>query len=492
MPSRLIKPITEKILPIVLAGGSGSRLWPASRPDCPKQFIKLGKGLSLFQQSLMRCSNSDLFRAPIIVVGQTHQHLAQKQVEEVGILPAAIISEPLGRDTAAAITLGALAAYDSKNDGQLVAVLPSDHSINDQRAFDQSITQASMIARRSGLLVTFGIQADRPETGYGYIRTGAPLHGYDGYMVRQFVEKPNKIRARQYVSSGDYLWNSGMFLFPLVTYFSELALHAPEVFLTCERAMSASRSDGYVIYPDRAAIAGLKKISIDYALMEKTGLAAVLPMSPGWSDLGTWNAIWDHSERDEYGNASVGDVELREAKNSYAHSSGPLTTLVGVKDCVVVATKDAVLVAARDQADQIKQMVGDLKKQGRSEVRQHPGEIRPWGSFAPLHNGAGHQVKIIEVNPGGQLSLQKHRRRAEHWIIVAGIATVTVGEERKELVPGQHAHVPLGAVHRLENFGQEPVQMIEVQTGDYFGEDDIIRLEDVYDREAEPGKNIDA
>lgn len=486
MSERYITSQSHKVLPIILAGGNGSRLWPASRPDFPKQFVKIDGELSLFQQSLKRCDDVELFRSPIVVVGHNHQHLAQSQMDEIGVTPAVVIAEPVGRDTAAAITLAALAAYDRSDSNQQIAVFPSDHKIGDKVSFLSSVTDAAIIARRSGLMITFGIKPTSPETGYGYIRKGASLVDYDGYTVGRFVEKPCAEKAGLYMRSGNYFWNSGMFVFPLATFFAEMKNHAPRILQTCERAMSSSISDGLVVTPSRVPLQDLDNLSIDYALMERTGFAAVIPFRSSWSDMGTWGAIWQHSEQDEAENASWGDVEMLNSSGSYGYSSGPLTTLVGVKDCVVVSTKDSVLVAHRSAAPQIKDMVKKLKADKRPEVQSHPGEIRPWGNFAPLHNGPTHQVKIIEVNPGGQLSLQKHRHRAEHWIIVAGIATVTVGQEVKNLGPGQHAHIPLGAVHRLENFGNEPVKMIEVQTGDYFGEDDIIRLEDVYNREREP------
>ncbi|MCV6545888.1 MAG: mannose-1-phosphate guanylyltransferase/mannose-6-phosphate isomerase [Cohaesibacter sp.] len=491
MPKHFIKQRASKILPVILAGGSGSRLWPASRPDQPKQFIKLEDGLSLFQQSLMRCQDEELFQAPILVVGAAHVHLAQQQMSEIGVTPAAIICEPVSRDTAAAMTLAALAGFDTKQEEQLIAFFPSDHLIEEGTQFLSSIQDAAIIARRSGLMMTFGIAPNSPETGYGYIKKGASLVDYDAHMVGEFVEKPSKSLAQTYLASGQYFWNSGMFLFPSTTFFSELKSHAPDLLHACERAMSASKSDGLIVHPLAEALSPLAKLSIDYALMEKTGLVAVLPFGAHWSDLGNWHAIWDHAGQDEQQNASYGDVQLLETSNSYAYSTGPLTTLVGMKDCVVVSTADAVMVVDRKAAHKVKDLVGQLKQQQRPEVCAHPGELRPWGRFAPLHNGDKHQVKIIEVNPGGQLSLQKHRYRAEHWIIVAGIATVSVDETVKDLYPGEHVHIPLGAVHRLENFGDEPIQMIEVQTGSYFGEDDIIRLEDVYDREAEPAKALD-
>ena len=477
---------SHKVMPIILAGGNGSRLWPASRPDFPKQFVKLDGDLSLFQKTLKRCNDAELFRAPIVVVGQGHKHLALKQMHEVGVTPAVVISEPVGRDTATAITLAALAAYDSSDTDQQIAVFPSDHEIGDVLPFLSSVTDAAIIARRSGLMITFGIKPTSPETKFGYIRKGAALYDYEGHTVGRFIEKPSREKAEIFMRSGNYFWNSGMFVFPLATFFAEMKNHAPKILQACERAMSSCVNDGLVVTPSRVPLQDLDNISIDYALMEHTGFSAVIPFRPTWSDMGTWDAIWHHAKRDEADNASFGDVELHDSSGSLGYSAGPLTTMVGVKDCVVVTTRDSVLVAHRSAAPQIKEMVNKLKAQKRSEVHSHPGEIRPWGSFAPLHNGPSHQVKIIEVDPGGQLSLQKHRHRAEHWIIVSGIATVTVDKVVKDLSPGDHAHIPLGAVHRLENFGKEPVEMIEVQTGDYFGEDDIIRLEDVYDREREP------
>ncbi|WP_350335324.1 mannose-1-phosphate guanylyltransferase/mannose-6-phosphate isomerase [Coralliovum pocilloporae] len=474
------------VTPVILAGGDGSRLWPASRPDLPKQFIGLDGDRSLFQQTLLRCIQFEAFRAPIIVVGERHQHVVQRQIDELGLTPGALIVEPVGRDTTAAITMAAMAAAEDGQDNSLIAVFPSDHKITNEEAFRTVLSQAIVVAQRTGMLLTFGVKPTSPATGYGYIRQGAKLYEHQAHLVEDFVEKPNKALAEQYLAAGTYLWNSGMFLFPIDTFLAEMANYCQSTLVGVERALTGGHSDGYAIYPARDVFDEIEKRSIDYDLMEKTGLCAVMAFPSEWDDLGDWDAIWRTSRQDHSGNGTFGHVALKETRNSYIHTTGPLTSVIGMDNCIVVATPDAILVTEKSRASELKSMVQKLKRQERPEVCKHPGEIRPWGRFAPLHNGDAHQVKVIEVNPGGQLSLQKHRYRAEHWVVVSGQATVTIDDARITAGPGEHVHIPLGAVHRLENFSTSPVILIEIQTGTYFGEDDIIRLEDVYGREPEP------
>ncbi|MBL4787253.1 MAG: mannose-1-phosphate guanylyltransferase/mannose-6-phosphate isomerase [Cohaesibacteraceae bacterium] len=481
----VIKP-SSKVVPVILAGGKGTRLWPASRPDRPKQFIPLKNGISLFEKSLRIIEDDELYAAPIIVVGKQHMQLAQELIHKSGVVPGAIICESKGRDTAAAISLAALAAEDTEDPDKLIAVFPSDHDISNYVYLNELISRASDVARRNDLLFTFGIQPSSPSSSFGYIKKGAPLYAGCGFIISEFVEKPDRETAQKYLASKKYLWNGGMFLFPISTFLREMNIYGPETIRCCKQALNVGIHDGLNVFPEEEIFEQAPKISIDYMLMEKTRHAAVIPFSSDWKDLGTWDAVWQMGPQDANGNTCVGDVGLQDANNNYVHSTGPLTTVVGIDDCIVISTPDAVLVTGKNQSGQLKKMVADLKSRNRQETISHPGEIRPWGNFAPLHNGKTHQVKVITVNAGGQLSLQKHRFRAEHWIVVSGTATVTVGRNTSELKSGEHAHIALGSVHRLENFGDEPVVLIEVQTGTYFGEDDIVRLEDAYLREPEP------
>ncbi len=479
-----------KITPVILAGGKGSRLWPASRPDHPKQFIKLQGGLSLFQRTLKRCENNELFAAPIIVVGQTHLHLAEKQLSEIDITPATIIVESIGRDTAAAITFAALAAHNDDLENQIIAIFPSDHQIQNPQVMEKAMSQAAMICSRSGMLMTFGIIPENASSNYGYIKYGAPLIEDQGYLIDAFIEKPDHATAQTFIEDGNYLWNSGIFMYPLSSFLREMTMHGPEVLAGCEKALANSKHDGMSLILQEQDLKNIPKISIDYLLMESTGFAAVVPVDPMWKDMGSWDSIWDVSLQDSQGNGAYGDVALMETHNCYAHSTGPMTAVVGVNDCIVISTPDAVLVTAKNHAAQLKYLVDEMRLKKRSEALHHPGEIRPWGRFAPLHQGASHQVKVIEVDPNGQLSLQKHQFRAEHWIVVKGSPTVTVGDNVQELSPGDHVHIPIGAVHRLENFHDDSVLLIEVQTGTYFGEDDIIRLEDIYNRQDDVSADV--
>lgn len=493
MTNQFAPPIySSKITPVILAGGKGSRLWPASRPDQPKQFIKLQGGLSLFQRTLKRCQENDLFAAPIIVVGESHLHLAEKQVAEIDITPATMIVEPMGRDTAAAITFAALAAHHDELDNQIIAVFPSDHQIQNPQAMNKAMNQAASICARSGMLMTFGIVPEHASSSYGYIRYGASLVEDQGYLIDAFIEKPDHETAQSFLDAGNYLWNSGIFMYPLGSYLREMNMHGPEVIRGCETALENSHHDGVNLILQAEDVRKIPKISIDYLLMESTGFSAVVPVDPMWKDMGSWDSIWDISLQDSNGNGAYGDVALMDSHNCYAHSTGPLTTVVGLNDCMVVSTPDAVLVTAKNRAAQLKYLVDEMRLKKRPEVRSHPGEIRPWGRFAPLHQGATHQVKVIEVDPNGQLSLQKHQFRAEHWIVVKGKPTVTIGETVQHLSAGDHVHIPIGEVHRLENFEDDPVLLIEVQTGTYFGEDDIIRLEDIYNRQDDMPVDVSA
>ncbi|MEM8837114.1 MAG: mannose-1-phosphate guanylyltransferase/mannose-6-phosphate isomerase [Pseudomonadota bacterium] len=473
---------TARIVPVILAGGSGVRLWPVSRPDCPKPFIKLDGALSLFQQTVKRCSEPELFECPIIVVGEGHRMLSEAQLTEIGVEPRAIIAEPCSRDTAAAIVIAAHYCSDFLRDSDLMAVFPSDQVIDDQDAFHAMVRSGRHTAQQVNRLVTFGITPTRAATEYGYIKRGRQLFGLPANKVASFIEKPIEDVAKAFLASGDYLWNSGMFLLPVRSFLRETAWLCPDLFLGTRNALSKAEIAGHIVRPNKQFFASVAKISIDYAVMELSSRVAVVPFECDWDDLGTWDAVAGKGEKDDRGNSTSGNVVGHENRNCHVHSRDRLTTVVGMEDCIVVSTKDAVLVTSKDRASELKACVQHMIDDQTPEVLKHPGEVRPWGRFAPLHNGHQHQVKMIEVNPGGRLSLQKHQYRAEHWIIVQGEATVTIDDEVQSLRAGGHVHIPLGAVHRLENFGSDPIVMIEVQTGTYFGEDDIIRLEDVYGR----------
>lgn len=470
------------IVPVILAGGDGCRLWPLSRPDFPKPFIKIDGHLSQFQKSVQRCQDTELFQAPIIIAGAAHRPIVEMQLSELDVTPAAIIAEPVGRDTAAAIALASIISHNEKDLKKMILVMPSDQKMEPVEDFHKMVRTGLDHAVRTGLFVTFGIKPTRAATEYGYIRRGLTLHRGQAHLVETFVEKPNQALAYEYFESGEFLWNSGMFLFPLVTLRSELQRYCEPLLLACENAIKSGHTDGFVVTPDEEHLTRLPKISVDYALLEKTNFTAVVDCKVDWDDLGSWDAILSTASKDKEGNAIIGHGVMEECSNTLVHSQNKLTAVLGMEDCVIVTTEDCVLVSKADKAGELKTMVKQLTEDDVPQAKRYLGEVRPWGQFAPLHNGDGHQVKIIEVKPQGRLSLQKHSFRAEHWIVVAGMATVTVGNERYDLDAGQHVHIPKGAVHRLENFGDETVKLIEVQTGTYFGEDDIIRLEDVYGR----------
>lgn len=471
-----------KIHPVVLSGGAGSRLWPISRTAYPKQFLALNGTGSLLQQTLRRVADPGLFQRPLIIANNEHRFLAAEQAQTIGVEPRAIVLEPVGRNTAPAAAVAAL-MVGQEDPNALVLLLPSDHVIRDLEAFHEACRLAAEVARR-GHLVTFGMKAERPDTGYGYIRRGAPLAGLKGaYSVATFVEKPDLETATRYVAEGGYDWNSGMFLFPAGLLLSEMGRLSPAVYQAAERAHAAARSDLDFLRLDENAFATAPALSIDVAVMEGTDKAAVLPCELGWNDVGAWHALWELAEKDRAGNAIQGDVVALESKGCYLHSEdGPMIAVTGLEDCVVVATADAVLVAPRARAGDAKQLVELLKDQGRSEGEQHRRVYRPWGDYTDTDQGPRFRVKRIIVKPGGCLSLQRHQHRSEHWVIVEGEAQVALGGDKVTLKANQSTYIPKGVVHRLENTGTEPLHLIEVQVGDYVGEDDIERLEDTYGR----------
>lgn len=469
------------IVPVILAGGVGSRLWPQSRALLPKQFIQFpGQGGSLFQNTLSRLEGLASLGPPLVVCNAEHRFLVAEQLRQLDTGEAAILLEPVGRNTAPAVAMAAMQACDAHQEPVLL-VLPADHMIADCQALHRAVLQGEQLAGRD-LLVTFGIVPGAPETGYGYIKKGSEVPGTDASSVESFVEKPDLEMARVYMESGDYLWNSGMFMFSARVYLRELAKFDPDMLGCCNEAFAAiEKGRDYYSIP-RELFAACPADSIDYAVMEKTDVAAVVPLAASWNDLGAWGAVWDVAEKDGNGNAVSGDVLLEQVANSYVQANSRLVAAVGVSDAVIIETSDAVLVTAREHAQGIKKIVELLQAANRSECEHHDLVHRPWGSYRSLENTDGFQVKHIVVNPGQSLSLQMHQHRAEHWTIVRGEALVTRDEERHSLKANESIFLPLGCRHRLENPGSVPVELIEVQVGDYLGEDDIVRFQDVYGR----------
>ncbi|WP_319802074.1 mannose-1-phosphate guanylyltransferase/mannose-6-phosphate isomerase [Azospirillum fermentarium] len=472
---------SRKIIPVLMSGGSGSRLWPMSRELYPKQLLSLCSDKSMLQDTALRVTDDGRFAAPLVVCNQEHRFIIAEQLRQIGCTPAAIVLEPVGRNTAAACAVAALKVAETDPDA-LILILPADHMVLDTPAFLEAVDKAAAAAE-SGYLVTFGIQPTGPETGYGYIRRGTALARPGGaYRVAEFVEKPSRDVAQQYVDGGEHFWNSGMFLFPVAKLLSEMERYEPAVLEACRQALAVGASDLDFLRLDPAAFSSAPSTSIDYAVMERTDAAVVVPADLGWTDVGAWSALWDVGAKDGEGNVTVGDVVMHEAGNCYVRSEQHLTAVVGLDDVVVVVTDDAVLVADRNKVQNVKAVVERLKKEGRSEPVSHRKVHRPWGSYQSIHAGDRFQVKCLTVAPGRQLSLQKHYHRAEHWVVVSGTALVTRGEDQVMVYENQSIYIPMGTVHRLENPGKVPLNLIEVQSGSYLGEDDIVRLEDVYGR----------
>ena len=466
------------MIPVILSGGSGTRLWPLSREAYPKQFLPLVGKDTMLQATWQRIA--PLASAPpLVVANEEHRFMVAEQLRQVGCVPSAILLEPVGRNTAPAIAVAALQAMREGAD-PLLLVLPSDHVIADAPAFRAAVRQAEPAASQ-GRLVTFGIVPSGPETGYGYIRAGAALA--DGVRaVAQFVEKPDEAAARGYIASGEYFWNSGMFLFRASVFLAELQRQQPAILAACRAALESATRDADFVRLDKAAFAAGPSDSIDYAVMEHTAAAAVLAIDVGWNDVGSWSALWEVAEQDGNGNAHHGDVLAQDCRNTLAWGDGRLLALLGLEDVVVVDTADAVLVAHKDRVQDVKGIVARLKAAGRPEPSCHRKVYRPWGSYDSIDVGGRFQVKRITVKPGASLSLQMHHHRAEHWIIVSGTGRITRGEEVFTLAENQSTYIPLGVKHRLENPGRLPLELIEVQSGSYLGEDDIVRFEDVYGR----------
>ncbi|MCK7594476.1 mannose-1-phosphate guanylyltransferase/mannose-6-phosphate isomerase [Pseudomarimonas salicorniae] len=466
----------HNIVPVILSGGSGTRLWPLSREAYPKQFLPLTGEHTMLQATWNRVARLTA-SGPIVVANQEHRFMVAEQLREVGAKPQGILLEPVARNTAPAIAVAAMHAM-AEGEDPLLLVLPSDHVLKNEEAFHIAVGVAARAADERGTLVTFGIVPARAETGYGYIKASG---SGESMPVERFVEKPNSTTAEAYLAEGGYFWNSGMFLFRASHYLAELERLHPEMHAACREALSSAEHDSDFVRLELDAFSACPADSIDYAVMERSSGVEVVPLDAGWSDLGSWSALWEVSDQDANGNAHRGDVLAIDCRNTYAYGQR-LIAMVGLEDVVVVETDDAIMVGHRDQVQKVKDVVGQLKQGGRSHATWHRKVYRPWGAYDSIDSGERFQVKRITVKPGGQLSLQMHHHRAEHWIVVSGTAKVTRGDETLLLTENQSTYIPLGVVHRLENPGKLPLELIEVQSGSYLGEDDIVRFEDVYGR----------
>lgn len=465
--------------PVILSGGAGTRLWPLSREMYPKQLLALTSQHSMLQETALRLAGIVGAQAPIVVCNEAHRFTVAEQLRALNLEASGILLEPTGRNTAPAVALAALKALELDADATIV-VAPADHVIRDARAFQLAADVAATLAD-TGKLVTFGIVAHAPETGYGYIRRGAG----DGpaYPVAEFIEKPVLAVAEKFVAAGDYYWNSGMFVFKASRYLAELGEFAPDILEASTAAFRAAKTDLDFVRIDKAAFAACRSESIDYAVMEKTQDALVLPLDAGWSDVGSWSSLFDALPSDEEGNVLQGDVLVHDTHDCYVHSTSRLVAAVGMDDHIIVETKDAILVAPKHRVQDVKELVNQLKKAGRSESAWHREVFRPWGSYDSIDDGDRFQVKHMQLKPGGSLSLQMHHHRAEHWIVVQGTARVTCGEKTFLLSENESTYVPIGATHRIENPGKLDLHIVEVRSGSYMGEDDIVRFEDNYGRE---------
>ncbi|PML54905.1 mannose-1-phosphate guanylyltransferase/mannose-6-phosphate isomerase [Vibrio lentus] len=495
------------ILPVILAGGSGSRLWPLSRELYPKQFLNIAGEQSMLQQTLQRLQGLEDYltdskcAAPFIICNEEHRFIAAEQARSANIQHSGILLEPVGRNTAPAIALAALQALGKSTNNEqdasdpILLVLAADHHIANTSEFQQVISRGVDYAKQ-GKLVTFGITPNAPETGYGYIKQGEPLSplvqtktnakaqsAHHAYAIECFVEKPDKATAEEYIRSEQYLWNSGMFMFKASRYLEELSQHHPEILAACQLALSKQNTDLDFIRIDAEAFKNSPSDSIDYAVMEKTSYAAVIPMDVGWNDIGSWSAIWDVSDKDEHNNVIEGDVLTVDSQHNYIHAENKLVATVGVDNLIIVETKDAILVANKDKVQGVKSIVSQLNQAGRTEHVHHREVFRPWGKYDVIDLGKRDKVKRITVNAGHKLSLQMHHHRAEHWVVVAGTAKVTNDEKTYLVEEDQSTYIPLGHIHSLENPGDSPLEMIEVQTGSHLSEDDIIRYQDSYGRD---------
>ena len=465
------------IIPVILAGGSGTRLWPLSRKLLPKQFISLVNETSLFQDTLLRLplESSD----PIIICNEDHRFIAAEQARQINKKLNSIILEPTGKNTAPAITLAALRTlYDF--DDPILLVLPADHLINNKLAFHQAIITAKSLAEKNHL-VTFGVKPNKPETGYGYIEAEVN-HKAEHFNIKSFTEKPNKQNATKYLESGNYLWNSGIFIFKASIFLDEINKFEPKIFSCCEKSLQKGYKDLDFLRIDNVEFAKCPNQSVDYAVMEKTQNAKVVPLDADWNDVGSWDALIDTKDIDQNGNTIEGDVILDDVQNTYINSSNNLVAAIGVSDLIIVETQDALLVTSKKNSSKIKNIVNQLKVSHKNLTENHPKVYRPWGYFESIDIGLNFHVKRILINPKSKISLQKHKHRSEHWVIINGIARITCHEETYNLEKNQSTYIPKGALHRLENISDKPLEIIEIQTGSYLGEDDIIRIQDDYNR----------
>lgn len=468
------------IVPVILAGGSGTRLWPLSRKLYPKQLLPLVDERTLVQNTIERLQGLDGIAEPIVICNEDHRFIIAEQMRAMGVSPAAIVLEPAGRNTAPAVAVAAMLAQRLGPEAELL-VLPADHLIGDPAQFHDAVRQAAAHAA-AGHLVTFGIVPSAPETGYGYILQGPALAGSTARAIERFVEKPDLATAETYVASGQYFWNSGMFVFRASSVLAELERLAPAIVESCRKALDLAGQDLDFLRLDREAFAACPEDSVDYAVMERTDKGVMIPLACGWNDLGSWDALWQAGGKDEDGNVTRGDVVLCDVHDSYLHAETRLLAAVGLQNHIVVETSDAVLISPRDRVQEVKKIVDKLKAENRIEAVSHKKVFRPWGHYESIGDGARYQVKRIVVTPGQVLSLQKHFHRAEHWVVVQGTAVVTRDSEEILLRENESVYLPLGAVHRLSNPGKIPLELIEVQVGSYLGEDDIVRFEDVYGR----------
>ena len=468
------------IVPVILSGGSGTRLWPLSREAYPKQFLPLVDQNTMLQNTALRLAGLADVAAPLVVCNQEHRFMVAEQMRSAGVRPAAVVLEPVGRNTAPAVAVAALHAQAGGGD-PILLVLPSDHVIADIAGFQAAVRRVVPHAE-AGRLITFGIVPTVPESGYGYIKAGAPLDDSGIGVVERFVEKPDATTAQMYLESGHYYWNSGMFMFRASAFLAELERFAPAMLAACQQALATEQADRDFLWLGSEAFAACPKDSIDYAVMEKTAHAVVMPLAVGWNDVGSWTALWEVGQRDAGGNIERGDVINIDTRDSYIDAASRLVATVGVEHLVVVETADAVLVASKDRVQEVKAIVDQLKASRRPEGSMHRKVYRPWGCYDSIDLDARFQVKRIMVRPGACISAQMHHHRAEHWVVVSGTARVHRGDEEFLLTENQSTYIPVGVQHRLTNPGKIPLEIIEVQSGSYLGEDDIVRFEDVYGR----------